>query len=208
VHLIIADLGAGGRALFSLLVLPRPGTPGTLLQRRPHVNRSWTLRTLFQFKLDGIALAQAIKIIFDSEAAPVKENFFSVSGPDKTEPSVAHELFYCALHMDLNLREGGASWHVEDGAGRRTNLSCALGSLAPLLPAYGDFGSIHLPQNSPFLKLSRHMRSFQISIPPSAFSRISVAVGNSRLVPSARFTKQRTSSSRRDFIIASQPDTS
>ena len=29
----------------------------TLLQRRPHVNRSWTLLTPFHFKFDGIAVA-------------------------------------------------------------------------------------------------------------------------------------------------------
>ncbi len=64
------------------------------------------------------------------DAAAVKEDFLSVGGPDKTKPSVANKLLYCPSHIHLNLREGGASWHVEKTeGGRRRNLCCALARL-------------------------------------------------------------------------------
>jgi hypothetical protein len=55
---------------------------------------------LFQFKFDGISLAQVVKVEL-LEVAAVKEKLLSVSGPDKTEPS---ERYTVMTRMRLGAR--------------------------------------------------------------------------------------------------------
>jgi hypothetical protein len=65
---------------------------------------------LFHVKIDGVALAEIVKVE-PPKAAAVKENLPPVTGLDKTEPTVANDLLNCPLHIHLaGVKAGVLGW--------------------------------------------------------------------------------------------------
>jgi hypothetical protein len=65
---------------------------------------------LFHVKFNGVALSEIVKRV-PLKAAAVKENLPPLTGLDKTEPTVAHDLLNCPLHIHLaGVKPGVLGW--------------------------------------------------------------------------------------------------